>query len=193
MEPYLALEPLHGKYGPYTYKDWLAWPEGYYEILNGTFYLIKGQPTLHQEVMGRLLCTFANYRKKGLYGVLHMIGVIFPIPGKSDEEITDIALPDITIYHKDKIRELGCYGTPEVIIEILSPYTAAKDCILKKALYEKKLLPEYWIVDPENKEFFVFLLTGEIYNQPIIYTKNHKIKAGVIPELEIDLKEIFEI
>ncbi len=186
-------ENLHGKYGSYTYKDWFSWPEGYYEILDGTFYLIKGQPVTHQEISGHLLCTFANHLDEDPYGVLHMIGVIFPEPGKSDDEITDIALPDIILYHRDKMREIGHYGTPELIIEILSPSTAAKDCILKKNLYEKKLVPEYWIVDPENEEVFVFLLGDERYGKPVIYTKNDKLKPGILPELEIDLKEIFDV
>ncbi|WP_245957800.1 Uma2 family endonuclease [Niabella yanshanensis] len=45
----------------------------------------------------------------------------------SDYEITTVVQPDIGIIcDESKIDERGCIGTPDLIIEVLSPYTAKK-------------------------------------------------------------------
>jgi Uma2 family endonuclease len=40
-----------------------------------------------------------------------------------------------------------CRGTPDLIVEILSPSSSKRDLEDKLALYEKALVKEYWIVE----------------------------------------------
>ena len=42
-------------------------------------------------------------------------------------------------------------GPPDLVVEILSPGTAARDLGLKLEQYEIAGIPEYWIVDPESE------------------------------------------
>ena len=57
--------------------------------------------------------------------------------------------PDmIVVCDKNKIKEDGCYGTPDFVIEIISKSTKARDYGIKTLKYRNSGVKEYWIVDP---------------------------------------------
>jgi len=78
------------------------------------------------------------------------------------------------------------------VIEILSPSTASKDCLKKRRLYEKNKVKQYWIVDPDEKEIYIYKLkNNDIYETPEEYTKTDKIKVEGFEGMEIDLSLVF--
>ena len=58
------------------------------------------------------------------------------------------------------ITEKNIQGAPDLVVEILSPFTAKLDRTLKTGLYERFGVKEYWLVDPERKQIEVLLLRG---------------------------------
>jgi Uma2 family endonuclease len=61
----------------------------------------------------------------------------------------NIVQPDIlVICDPSKITEENIQGTPDLIIELLSPSTSVKDRREKKQLYERFGVSEYIIMDP---------------------------------------------
>jgi Uma2 family endonuclease len=61
--------------------------------------------------------------------------------------------PDILFVSKENmhlIEEDGIYGAPDLVIEILSPSNSKYDLKVKKDVYERYGVKEYWIVDPED-------------------------------------------
>ncbi|PWA13102.1 hypothetical protein DCC39_02950 [Pueribacillus theae] len=69
---------------------------------------------------------------------------------------------------------------------------AKKDKKMKKELYEKARIKEYWIVDPNNEYIEVYLL-GEHnkYEQADIFGREDRIKASIFEDFEFDLSAIF--
>ena len=112
---------------------------------------------------------------------------------ESDEDASTVLQPDISIIcDSKKLDEKGCKGAPDLVVEILSPYTAKKDIIRKFASYEKFKVKEYWIVNPEEETITVFKLNEESkYGRPEIYCKNDKIQVGIFNDFLIALKDIF--
>ena len=93
---------------------------------------------------------------------------------------------------ESKLDEKGCRGAPDLVIEILSPATASRDCILKRALYEKHGVREFWIVDPTNRLVTIYSLNRKgRFEAPTIHDDTATVRPGIFPELEIDLKSIF--
>lgn len=63
-----------------------------------------------------------------------------------------IVQPDIVVYcDKSKLDKRGSRGAPYLAIEILSPHSAKIDRKIKRNLYERHGVREYWLVDYTNK------------------------------------------
>lgn len=58
----------------------------------------------------------------------------------------------------------GLHGVPDLIIEIISPGNKAHDQVRKKALYEKYLVKEYWMIDSETREAEGFFMQEERFH-----------------------------
>lgn len=61
------------------------------------------------------------------------------------------------------IQQKGLLGTPDMVIEILSPKTAKYDLEDKKDVYERYGVKEYWTVEPISKQVSFFNLVDDEY------------------------------
>ena len=86
------------------------------------------------------------------------IDVFFDNMNALQPDILFIADENMGIIKKGKVK-----GSPDLIIEILSPGNRKHDTEKKKTIYEKFGVKEYFIVDPENKETITWYLTGKKY------------------------------
>ncbi|GIM44996.1 hypothetical protein DNHGIG_05450 [Collibacillus ludicampi] len=180
----------------YTYQDYLKWPEEErYELINGVPYAMSPAPSRkHQEVTGELFAEFRNYlRNKDCRAYPAPFDVRLFAENKEDDQVINVIQPDITVVcDKDKLDERGCKGTPDLIVEVLSPATGKQDRWLKYKLYERAGVKEYWIVDPMNELVDVFVL-NESGKYELIgsYGKDDTVKVGIFDDLTIELNIIF--
>ena len=87
----------------------------------------------------------------------------------------------------------GYVGTPDLIVEIVSPSTARSDKFYKFNMYEKFGVKEYWIIEPDIKLISVFTLSDNgRYGRPEIYSEIDKVNVKVLKDLEIDLSDVFD-
>jgi len=180
----------------FTYADYLTWPdEERWEIIEGVPFSMSAPSDIHQKVLRELLIEFGVYlRGKTCQIFSSPFDISLPqAQSDSDDNIYTVVQPDLVVVcDNNKISRKGCKGAPDIVIEILSPSTASKDCIRKRELYEKHKVKQYWIIDPEEKELFVFKLTKDfIYRNPEKYKKDDKIKVEGLEGLEIDLNLVF--
>jgi Uma2 family endonuclease len=180
----------------YSYGDYLNWPdEERWELIEGVPYDMTPAPsTNHQRIAVELLrqiSTFLFNRDCEVF--IAPFDVRLPEGDEADEQIFSVVQPDIAVIcDPAKIDGRGCRGTPDFIIEILSPSTAAKDQIQKVALYEKHGVKELWIVHPGDKLVFVRLLQdGGGYGIPKIYEGKGRLPVTILPGLEIDMDYVF--
>ncbi|MEQ8222023.1 MAG: Uma2 family endonuclease [Candidatus Eremiobacterota bacterium] len=180
----------------YTYKDYINWDDSeYWELIDGIAYQMAPPSTRHQEISGAIFNKFYNYLEDKTCKVYTApFGVRLPVENEPDELIKNALLPDIVIVcDKNKIDEAGCRGTPDLIVEILSPSSSKRDLEDKLALYEKALVKEYWIVDPLNKFIQVYTLNeNNLYGKAKVYSKDDRIKVSIFSDLEIDLTTVFK-
>ncbi|SHE35370.1 Endonuclease, Uma2 family (restriction endonuclease fold) [Caldanaerobius fijiensis DSM 17918] len=189
-------EPLKIINGNYTYADYVKWPEDErWELIDGTAYMSVAPSRRHQEVQVELLRQISNYlldKPCKVYG--SPFDVRLAEEGEDDEKVKDVVQPDITVIcDKSKLDDRGCKGSPDLIMEIVSPSTAFMDYIKKLSLYEKKQVKEYWIVHPIDEIVMVYKLNeNKKYGRPEIYSKEDNVKVGIFEDLIICLKKVFE-
>ena len=171
----------------FTYADYLTWPDDErWEIIDGEAYAMTPAPTTrHQRIsreLGRIVVSF--FRGK----------TCEPFSAPTDVVLDDrnIVQPDILVVcDPSKITEKNIQGTPDLIIEILSPSTAIKDRREKRGLYERFGVSEYIIIDPLGESAERFTLVEGRYAAPDIVNWDEKLTSSAFPELTLPLWEAF--
>ncbi len=188
----LALE----SHGHYTYGDYKKWADTErWELIDGVPYNMTPAPSRrHQEISGELYVQFASYlRDKPCRVYAAPFDVRLPEGDEADDDISNVVQPDIAVVcDRAKLDDAGCKGSPDLIVEILSPATARKDMKEKFLLYEKRGVREYWLVDPAGKTVQVFRQTDAgCFGRLEVYGEEERIKVGIFDDLEIELAAVF--
>ena len=77
-----------------------------------------------------------------------------------------VVQPDILVVcDPAKLSPRGVEDAPDLVVEILSPRTAAKDMVRKRWTYEAAGVPEYLIVDPEERVGLLLRLEAGRYQE----------------------------
>lgn len=139
-------------------------PEGTLaELINGSLYMSPAPTSDHQRVIRKLAFAISTFvESKGL-------GEVFfaPFDVYLDEE-KNVVQPDIVFIPTSKnalVRTSGMHGVPDLLIEILSSGNSKHDKVVKKGIYERFGVKEYWIVDPETKESIGYTLKAGKYEE----------------------------
>lgn len=189
-------QPLKKENGDYKYSDYLNWPEyERWELIDGNAYMSAAPSRRHQEIQVELLRQISNYligKTCRVYG--SPFDVRFAGKDDLDNDIKDVVQPHITVVcDMSKLDDRGCKGSPDLIIEIVSPSTASVDYIKKLSLYEKNNVKEYWIVHPTDEIVMIYKLnTHGKYERAEIYSKDNEVKVGLFSDLIIKFNEVFK-
>jgi Uma2 family endonuclease len=188
-----VLKPTRG--GKWTYADYCAWPEDErWELIDGTAYAMVPAPSRrHQEILSDLLYLLRRRlegRRCHVYPA--PFDVRLPLAGETDERTATVVQPDIWVFCDEaRLDEKGARGAPDLVVEILSPATSSKDSIVKRALYERHGVPEYWIVDPETRALYPFVLQAGRYGEPVPLGEQASLASPTLPGVEIQLQGVF--
>lgn len=181
--------------GTYTYADYLLWKfEERVEILKGKLFRMSPAPSpRHQLISKRLIVvmdTFFKGRKCELFQA--PFDVRFPKQSKGDKQIYTVVQPDLCVVcDPKKIDEKGCLGAPDLVIEILSKGNSKKEMKNKFELYEEAGVQEYWLIDPEYQNVFVYVLDNGKYRGLAPVIEGDFITSVKFPDLKINTSDIF--
>jgi Uma2 family endonuclease len=185
--------------GSYSYADYVSWQwTEMSELIHGKIFKMSPAPnTAHQRVSLELSRQIANYLKgKKCKAFSAPFDVRLPSSEskKNDRDIFTVVQPDIcVICDPNKIDERGCLGAPDWIIEILSRHTSSKDLRQKFDVYEQSGVREYWVVHPVEQTVLVYVLNSDGKYESALkpYVREDMLSAITLPELAIDLSQVF--
>ncbi len=168
-----------------TYKELLVFPYDNVrrEILEGDLYILDAPSTRHQEVVGYLLARFFELAETNGGHALTFMTVYF-----SDR---DVVLPDLLYLAPEssyRAEEQFIRGAPDIIVEVSSPETRWLELVLKRQLYERNGVQEYWYVDTEADEIYIDYLRGDRYVDRT-FKRGDTLESEVMPDLILDVDE----
>jgi Uma2 family endonuclease len=139
-----------------TYEDFLLFPDDgkRHEIIDGEHFVTPSPNARHQVLVGRLHFAIEQFlrQRRGLGRVvLAPFDVVFTR--------WDVVEPDVLFIAGDQaeiLTDKNVQGAPALVIEILSSGTRTVDEHIKRRLFERGGVREYWLVDPELDVVKVF-------------------------------------
>lgn len=178
----------------YTYEDYVCYPEGErLEIIDGQVYAMVPAPSrIHQELITELV-TLLNNHIKASGGGCKVYAAPFDVILTDSSDMNNsrnVVQPDISIIcDRSKLSDNGCIGSPDMIIEIVSPYNPTNDYIRKLSLYSRYQIREYWIVNPLKKNVLVYKLDDSTTPDPDMYSFKDRIPIGIFNGFLIDFND----
>jgi Uma2 family endonuclease len=177
----------------FTYEDFLLFPEDgkRHEIIDGDHFMTPSPATKHQRVSMKLSAAFMNFLK------VHPLGEAFAAPFDVVLSNEDIVEPDLLFVSAARlaiVTEKNIQGPPDLVVEILSETTRKTDEIVKRKLYERYGVAEYWIVDPELETVKVYRRTeqGYVRTAELAREANDTLSTPLLPGFQAPLAEVFE-
>lgn len=171
-----------------TYADYEKMPaDGFrHEIIDGEEFMTPPPSTEHQTVVVN------TSRILGNHVVARKLGRIFVAPTAVVLSETSTVEPDVLFVSKDRssiIARMNIQGAPDLVVEVLSPSTAANDRGPKLATYDRAGVREYWIIDPDAKTLEVREFGSP--RRTRAYQEDQSSQSEILPGLTIRLQDIF--
>jgi Uma2 family endonuclease len=174
---------------------WALFPGEYHvrhELIGGEHFVTPTPVTRHQLLVGRLSFEIELYLRA------HPgIGQLFGVPLDVVLSAHDVVEPDLILIASDQMEILtpkNVQGAPALVIEVLSPSTRRRDLGIKRELFNRGGVREYWIVDGRLNRIQVHRR-----NADGVLTMVGQLEAGVddvlttpiLPGLELRLGTLF--
>lgn len=182
----------------YTVEEYLSWPEDdqRYELIDGVPFEMNAPGYEHQRLVAALHVELeihqrARHKTGGGDGQPPCVIVESPI---------DVILSDITVVQPDLIVVCNpaivvdgrVRGAPDLVVEVLSPSTAAKDRKHKRRLYEAAGVPQYLLIDPAYRYAELYSLDNDgRYPESEMLLADNSLTLQVAPGFNLTLSDIF--
>lgn len=174
-----------------TVDDYMALPiEGAgVELIRGEFAVSPSPGSRHQRVLWKLAAALDDYLKRTQAGEC----LFSPMDVILAEDV--VVQPDLLFVRSERRSIISdrVRGAPDLAIEVLSPATLDRDRFVKRDLYERHGVAEYWIVDPDARTVEVFSLRDGAYGPAAIFEAGETIDATpVLPGIALPLGPLWE-
>jgi Uma2 family endonuclease len=179
-----------------TYQDYvkLTPPDnGNFELLNGQIYFMASPKPSHQRIS-----LYLSYFLAACV-IPNNLGEIFPAPMDVVFTEHDTFQPDLLFITKERLNIIGenkIEGSPDLVVEILSPSNDVNDAerrpmSYKKHIYEITGVKEYWLVNVEKQTLTLYKQVDNELRWQTDNQKNEVLKSEIIQGFELELSKIF--
>lgn len=172
-----------------TVEDFMRLPEGVLaELIDGEILVSPSPRSRHQEVAFNLAACLREFVKcRGL-------GKVFVAPMDVHLPTGDIVEPDVLFIASANLSIIQDWirGVPDLVVEVLSPDGIARDRLVKRGLYARNGVPEFWIVDPEESTIEVLSCRGHQYEPAGYFQAGDELRSTLLPGLDLPVSAVFE-
>ena len=182
-----------GKAVRLTYDDFVHFPDDgkRHELIDGEHYVTPSPNIRHQRILGNLHLLIGNWLEA------HPIGQAFMAPLDVVLSNHDVVEPDLLYLSNERAAQAmtpaNIRGVPELVVEIASKGTRRRDETIKRRLYERVGVEEYWVVDPAIDVVRVYRQENAGPRRPIELSRETSdvLTTPLLPGLQLPLARIF--
>ena len=163
-----------------------------YELIEGEIYMSRAPSITHQCVIHNIQMGIGSY-------LTHSpIGLIVPGPGVIFDDFNGV-IPDIVFVSNERRAEIASgerfTGSPDLVIEIISPgaENERRDRTIKRRLYGRFGVKEYWLVDLVNRAVEVYGLGEAGLELVATFSRDDEMTSSVLPGFHLKLTDLFRI
>jgi Uma2 family endonuclease len=177
-----------------TVADLDACPEdsNRYELIEGELFVSRAPGISHQRVLNNLQFAFGLYLKES------PIGILVPGAGAIFSDY-DAVIPDIAFVRNERWDQVVTgerfTGALDIVIEIVSPgaENRRRDLLIKRQLYGKYGVQEYWVVDTENRYVLIHQLEGQSLDLVATLREDDEITSLILPVFHVPVSSILKL
>jgi Uma2 family endonuclease len=181
-------------------------PQGDWSV-NEYLELTERTNQLVEYTAGRIeVLTMPTYQHQLI--VLFLINALQAAAGNGKKGVALMA-PLPTTLSSDKIREPDIvfklrknlpspdelyFQGADLVMEVVSPdkKSRQRDYEWKKADYAEASIPEYWIVDPQEKKITVLTLDGKVYQQHGVFGEGETATSKLLEGFAVKVADVFQ-
>ena len=163
-----------------------------YELIEGELFVSRAPGIPHQRVLLNLEIGLTEYLAD------HPNGILVPGAGAVFSDY-DAVIPDLVFVRNERWHEVVAndrfVAAPDLVIEIVSPSkeNRERDVSVKRQLYGKYGIQEYWIVDPKNSSVLIFRLLGETLQEIATLKSSDELTSPMLPDFRLKVDAIFNL
>ena len=158
------------------------------EFVNGEVVFHSPVKKQHNQVnlqLAKVLSTYVDAHELGFVGIEKIMISLT----RNDYE------PDICFFSAEKARHFTedqmKFPAPDLVVEVLSASTEARDREVKFSDYETHGVTEYWIIDPERETIEQYLLTNGSYELRL-KASDGSLQSQAVSGLVIPIRAVFD-
>lgn len=180
-----------------TYEDYCLFPEDgrRHELIDGEHWMSPAPFLKHQRIVAHLTRILDGWAEE------NATGSVFPAPVDVVLSPVDVVQPDLVYVSAGRaeiLTEANIQGAPDLVVEILSGSTRRHDLVVKRRLYERFEVAEYWVIDPDIETVTVWRLVGgelaraaELSTDAPALGEASRFESPLLPGLSIALEDLF--
>lgn len=129
-----------------------------YELIDGVVVMSPSPTPLHQRILVIIVAEIHQYLKTRPLGNVYLELDVNLGQGPHGSDL--VYRPDVVFFSSGRltVRAKRVTVAPDLVVEVVSPGSRRMDFETKKGDYERFGVPEYWIIDPEEKSMFFYRL-----------------------------------
>lgn len=177
-----------------SFEEYLAYDDGtdyLYELFNGELIEVPPESGFNIEIANFLFTVFlpfVGYRR------IRGHGLELEVRGEPKNRY-----PDLTIIRDEHIEQLARRNTirlsmapPLLVIEVVSPgeLQQERDYVAKRAQYQDRGIPEYWLIDPPQQLVTILELQNGTYAEVGAFRGQDRLISPNFPDLSLTAEQV---
>lgn len=174
-----------------TTEDYRTLPDSgpRYQLVEGELYMSPAPNRYHQIISRNIEFMLLKYLEANPRGEL------YDAPFDVYLSPHDVFQPDLVFVARENfsvLTDAGVEGTPDFVVEILSPSNAYLDKKAKLHVYARTGVKELWLVDPDTRLVHVYALQQNAEQPAATFDEKDTFASSHFPGLAIRVAEIFK-